>query len=62
MCLGILNCGPGPIAFAEANAQQAFVDILDTGVIAPLTTLKVNETDLVWVCISLMIGDPEGNK
>jgi hypothetical protein len=62
MHLGIINCGPGPTAFAEANAKQAFVDILDTSVITPLATFKVNETDLVWVSISLIIDVPEGNK
>jgi hypothetical protein len=29
--------------FAEADAQQAFVDILDIDVIKPLATLKVIE-------------------
>ncbi|KAN0140281.1 hypothetical protein V8E53_002177 [Lactarius tabidus] len=40
------NLEKGPIAFAEANAQQAFVDILDTGVIAPLTTLKETNDEI----------------
>jgi hypothetical protein len=46
MRLDILNCQccPEPMAVAEANAQQAFVDVLDTGVISPLATFKVNES------------------
>jgi hypothetical protein len=56
------NIDPEPTAVTEANAKQAFVDILDIGVIEPLAAFKVNETDLVWVCISLIIDDPEGNK
>jgi hypothetical protein len=37
---------PEPTAVAEANAQQTFVDILDTGVITPLATFQVNESHL----------------
>jgi hypothetical protein len=44
MRLNILNFGPEPTAVAEANAKQAFVDILDIDVIKPLATFKVNET------------------
>ncbi|KAI9431836.1 Rho GTPase activation protein [Lactarius psammicola] len=40
MNLHILNCGLGSIAAAEANTQQAFVDILDDDVIKPLRILK----------------------
>ncbi len=42
MRLHILNCGLEPTAVAEANTQQAFVDILDNDVIKPLTTLKAS--------------------
>jgi hypothetical protein len=43
MCSANLNFDPEPTAVAEANAQQEFVDILDTDVIKPLATFKVNE-------------------
>jgi hypothetical protein len=43
MRLNILNVDPEPIAVAEANAQQAFVDILDIDVITPLASFQVNE-------------------
>ena len=43
MLLHILNRALEPTAFAEANAQQAFVDILNINVIKPLATLKVIE-------------------
>ncbi|KAN0139934.1 Rho GTPase activation protein [Lactarius tabidus] len=33
------------MAVAEANAQQAFVDVLDTGVISPLATFKTNRKE-----------------
>jgi hypothetical protein len=62
MRLNILNFFPEPTAVAEANAKQALLDTLDIGIIQPLATFKVNETDLVRLCISLIIDDPEGNK
>ena len=43
----ILNCGPEPIAVAEANIQQAFVDILNNEVIRPLVSLEVSQGLLV---------------
>ncbi|KAH9049291.1 hypothetical protein EDB83DRAFT_2522836 [Lactarius deliciosus] len=36
----ILNFYPEPTAAAEADTQQAFVDMLDNDIIKPLTTLK----------------------
>ena len=36
----ILNCGLEPTAVAEANTQQAFVDILDNDVIKPLKNVE----------------------
>jgi hypothetical protein len=45
--LNILNIEPEPMAVAEANAKQAFVDILDGDVIKPLAAFKVNEQDLI---------------
>ncbi|KAN0140294.1 hypothetical protein V8E53_002190 [Lactarius tabidus] len=39
------NLEKGPTAFAEANAKQAFVDILDTGVITPLSTFKTTRKE-----------------
>ncbi|KAI9439452.1 hypothetical protein BJY52DRAFT_529930 [Lactarius psammicola] len=38
--LRILNCGSEPTAIAEANTQQAFLDILDNNIVKPLGTLK----------------------
>ena len=49
MHLDILNCGLEPTAFAEADAQQAFVDILDVSVIEPLAAFEVNEYDHILV-------------
>ncbi|KAN0140287.1 hypothetical protein V8E53_002183 [Lactarius tabidus] len=40
MRLNILNFGPDPTVVAEANAQQAFVDILSIDIIKPLATFK----------------------
>jgi hypothetical protein len=45
MRLNILNFGPEPTVVAEANAQQAFVDILSVDIIKPLATFKVNEQE-----------------
>jgi hypothetical protein len=59
--LNILNIEPEPMAVAEANAKQAFVDILDGDVIKPLAAFKVNEQDLIWACIFLIVDDPEGH-
>jgi hypothetical protein len=42
MCSANLNFDPEPTAVAEANAQQEFVDILDTSIIKPLATFKVS--------------------
>ena len=47
MRLDFLNCGLELTAFAVADTQQAFVDILDIDVIEPLATFKVNEKDPV---------------
>jgi len=46
-----------PTAVAEANAQQAFVDVLDIDVIKPLSALKASHEHLVrdWIPV-LMIG------
>ena len=41
--MDFLNCGLELTAFAVADTQQAFVDILDIDVIKPLATLKVIE-------------------
>jgi hypothetical protein len=54
MHLHILNCGLEPIAIAEANNQQAFVDILDNDVIKPLTRQKVSQEHLVRAGISVL--------
>ena len=43
MRLHILHCGLEPTGVAEANTQQAFVDILDEDVIKPLVAFKVSE-------------------
>ena len=43
MCSYTLTCGPDFTGIAEANTQQAFMDILDKDVIEPLTTLKVGK-------------------
>jgi hypothetical protein len=61
MGLNILNLGPEPTAVAEANAKQAFVDILDIDVIRPLATFKVNEQDLIWAYVFLIVNDTEGH-
>jgi hypothetical protein len=50
-----LNFSLGPTAIAEANTQQAFVDILDNSVIKPLAIFKASEYDLVWAGISVLI-------
>ena len=42
MHLHILDRVLEPTGVAEANTQQAFVDILDNDVIKPLKTLKVS--------------------
>ncbi|KAH8994650.1 hypothetical protein EDB83DRAFT_2559309, partial [Lactarius deliciosus] len=48
---------------AEADAQQAFVDILDNDVIKPLTNLKASQELLVLAEIPvLIIGYPKGNR
>jgi hypothetical protein len=47
MCLNILNFGLEPTPIAEANARQAFLDILDIDVVKPLATFYVNEQDLI---------------
>jgi hypothetical protein len=62
MRLNILNFGPESTAVAEASAKQAFVDILDNGIIKPLTTFMVNEKSLVWAHSSLIIDDPKGKN
>ena len=46
MHLYILNCSLEHTAVTEANIQQAFVNILDDGVINPLRTLKVSQEHL----------------
>jgi len=52
----------GPTAVAEANTQQAFVDILDNDVIKPLANLKASQELLVWAEIPvLIIGHLKGN-
>ena len=61
MCSYTLTCGPDFTGIAEANTQQAFMDILDKDVIEPLTTLKVR-LDRVYVRESLTMGDLEGIK
>ena len=55
MNLHILNCGLGSIAAAEANTQQAFVDILDNDVIRPLTTFKASQERLAREGVSVLI-------
>jgi hypothetical protein len=55
MCLHGLSFSLRPTDTAEANTQQAFVDILDNDVIKPLVTFKVSEYDLVWAEISVLI-------
>jgi hypothetical protein len=45
----VLICELVLTGVAEANTQQAFVDILDNDVIKPLQILKVSEKDLVLV-------------
>jgi len=45
--LHILNRGSEPTAVAEANTQQAFVDILDDDVIKPLAMLKASHRKLL---------------
>jgi hypothetical protein len=52
---------PEPTAIAEADAKQAFMDILDVDVIKPLATFKVNEQDIIWACVFLIVDDPEGH-
>jgi len=47
MRLHILNYGLEPTVIAEANTQQAFVDILDNDVIKPLSAFKVSQEHLV---------------
>ena len=47
---------------AEANAQQAFVDILDNDVIKPLVLLKASEEPFILAEITLLTtGSPIGN-
>jgi hypothetical protein len=43
--LNILNFGPELMVVAEANAQQAFVDILSIDIIQPLASFQVNEQE-----------------
>ena len=45
----ILNYGLELRSIAEANIQQAFVDILDNDVIKPLVSLKASQVLLVRV-------------
>jgi len=52
----------GPTAIAEANAQQAFVDILDNDVIEPLSELKVSQEHLVREGIPVLIRGRFGRK
>ncbi len=58
----ILNCCLEPTVVAEANTQQAFVDILDNDVIGPLTTLKVSQEHLVQAGISVLIIGRSGRN
>ena len=51
----------GFTADTEANAQQAFVDILDNDVIQPLVVLKASEEPFVWSEVTLLTGHPKGN-
>ena len=55
MRLHILNCGLEPMAVAEANNQQGFVDLLDKDVIVFLTTLKVSPENLDRAGIPVLI-------
>ena len=48
-CFYILNCGLVPIAVAEANTQQTFVNVLENYVIKPLRKWKVS-TSCLRVC------------
>ena len=51
----VLICDTMLTGLAEANTQQAFVDILDNDVIKPLQILKVSEKDLVLAGIPFLI-------
>ncbi len=62
MRLHILDCGLGPTAIAEANTQQAFVDILDDDVIKPLSALKVSQEHLIREGIPVLIIGRCGRK
>jgi hypothetical protein len=61
MRLHILNYDLELRSIAEANVQQAFVDILDNDVINPLVSLKVSQGVFVHVDNLIMIG-PSGRK
>ena len=52
MRLEILDCSLEPTTFAEADVQQAFVDILDVDIIKPLAAFKVNEKDPIGTYLS----------
>jgi hypothetical protein len=61
MRLHILNYGLELRSIAEANIQQAFVDVLDNDVINPLVSLKASQGLFVYVDNLRMIG-PSGRK
>ena len=51
----ILECDLKPTDITEANAQQAFVDILENDVIIPLVRLNVSEELLLQEDIPVLI-------
>ncbi len=62
MRLHVLNCGLEPTAVAEANTQQAFVDILDNDVIKPLSVLKVSQEHFIRAGIPVLIIGRSGRN
>ena len=55
MCYAHFKLQLGPTGIAEANTQQAFVDILDNDVIKPLAIFKVSKYDFIYASISFLI-------
>ena len=61
-CLYIPSCGLRLTGIAEANTQQAFLDVLDNDVIKPLATLKASQEVFIWADDPVLIMRQSGRN